>query len=271
MGGVHPVRVIWTGAGVISVMRSRYIIIGDVHGCLAELQALLERIDLQADDTVVFVGDLVDKGPDSPGVVRWIREFAEAYPVLLIEGNHEEKHRRWRHHTRNGSDIVHTMTGTAQIEAITKGLSEADIAFLETGLLYVRIPEYDAFVVHAGVPPALDYLPDNPREISGYSRKQRDVYMKMQRIRFVSPEGKILQLGHETGRDYYWATRYNGRFGTVYFGHQVFMQPKPVEFEHAIGLDLGAVHGGYLAAAVLSETGVSYVMEPARQVYSMTL
>ena len=95
--------------------------------------------------------------------------------------------------------------------------------------------------------------------------------MKMQRIRFVSPEGKILQLGHETPRDRYWATLYDGRLGTVYFGHQVFMQPGPVAFEHAIGLDLGAVHGGYLAAAVLSDSGVHYVVEPARQVYSTTL
>jgi hypothetical protein len=249
-------------------MRSRYIIIGDVHGCLIELRALLERIGPRSDDTVVFVGDLVDKGPQSPAVVRWIRTFAEAYRVVLIEGNHEEKHRRWRHHTRQGSDIVHTMTGTAQIEATSKALNAADIAFLETGRLYFRIPEYDAFVVHGGVPPALDRLPDDPREIAGYSRKQRDVYMKMQRIRFVSPEGKILQLGHETIRDHYWATRYDGRFGTVYFGHQVFMRPEPGAFEYAIGLDFGAVHGGYLAAAILSEYGVSYVMEPARQTYS---
>jgi hypothetical protein len=238
---------------------------------LAELRGLLERIGLRSDDTVVFVGDLVDKGPHSPAVVRWIRQFAEVYRVVLIEGNHEEKHRRWRHHTRQGSAIVHTMTGTAQIEAISKALSAADIAFLETGRLYFCIPEYDAFVVHAGVPPALHRLPDNPGDIAGYSRKQRDMYMKMQRIRFVSPEGKMLQLGQETVRDHYWATRYDGRFGTVYFGHQVFMQPQPVAFEHAIGLDLGAVHGGYLAAAILSENGVRYVMEPARQTYSTTM
>jgi hypothetical protein len=49
------------------------------------------------------------------------------------------------------------------------------------------------------------------------------------------------------------------------------MRPEPVEFAHAIGLDLGAVHGGYLAAAILSEHGVSYVMEPACQVYSTAM
>ena len=87
-------------------MRSRYIIIGDVHGCPVELQALIRRVEPQSDDTFVFVGDLVDKGPDSPAAVRWIRHFAERYRVILIEGNHEEKHRRWRRYHREGSAII---------------------------------------------------------------------------------------------------------------------------------------------------------------------
>ena len=247
---------------------SRYILIGDVHGCLTELQALLRRIAPRPDDTLVFLGDLVDKGPDSPGVVRWVRHLSTLYRVVLIEGNHEEKHRRWRHHMRLGSPVVHTMTGTQQIAAITQDMSAADIAFLETGRLYFRILHYDALVVHAGVPPAIAILPDDPQEIVTYTRQQRDLYGKMQRIRFVSPEGKILQLGHETERDRYWAELYDGRLGTVYFGHQVFLEPAPVAFPHAVGLDLGAVHGGYLAAAILSEQGVTYKVEPARRAYA---
>jgi predicted MPP superfamily phosphohydrolase len=120
--------------------RSRYILIGDVHGCLVELQVLIRRIALRPDDTFVFLGDLVDKGPDSPGVVRWVRHFSTVYHVVCIEGNHEEKHRRWRQHMRVGSPVVHTMTGTHQIAVITKSLGAADIAFLETGRLYFRIP-----------------------------------------------------------------------------------------------------------------------------------
>jgi hypothetical protein len=247
---------------------SRYILIGDVHGCLTELQALLDRIALRPDDTLVFLGDLVDKGPDSPAVVRWVRHLSTLYHVVLIEGNHEEKHRRWRRHMRLHSPIVHTMTGTQQIAAITQAMSVADIDFLETGQLYFRIPHYDALVVHAGVPPAITILPEDPQEIVTYTRQQRDLYRKMQRIRFVSPEGKILQLGHETERDRYWAELYDGRLGMVYFGHQVFLQPAPVVFPHAVGLDLGAVHGGYLAAAILSEQGVTYQVEPARCAYA---
>ena len=248
--------------------RPRYILIGDVHGCLDELQGLVRRIGPRPADTFVFLGDLVDKGPDCPGVVRWVRAFSTVTRVVCIEGNHEEKHRRWRQHMRQGSPVAHTMTGTAQIAALTQALSAADIAFLETGQLYYRIPHYNALVVHAGVPPMLTTLPEDPRAIHTYARKHRDLYLPMQRIRFVSPEGKILQLGHETTHDHYWATGYDGRFGTVYFGHHVFLAPAPVVFPHAVGLDLGAVHGGYLAAAILSEDGVTYEVEPARRAYA---
>jgi predicted MPP superfamily phosphohydrolase len=116
---------------------SRYILIGDVHGCLTELQALLGRIAPRLDDTLVFLGDLVDKGPESPAVVRWVRHLSTLYRVVLIEGNHEEKHRRWRQHMRLGSPVVHTMTGTQQIAAITQAMSADDIDFLETGQLPV--------------------------------------------------------------------------------------------------------------------------------------
>jgi predicted MPP superfamily phosphohydrolase len=247
---------------------ARHIIIGDVHGCLAELQALIRRLAPQPQDTFIFLGDLIDKGPNSPGVVRWVRHFAETHQVVLIEGNHEEKHRRWRQHRRQGSPIADTMTGIARMNALAQALSAEDLAFLESARLYYDMPQYQALAVHAGVPPALETLPADPWEIAAYPRKQREIYLQMLRIRFVSPEGKIRHLGDETEDDRFWATFYDGRLGTVYFGHQVFMTSAPVAFAHAVGLDLGAVHGGFLAAAVLSEQGVTYILEPARQVYA---
>ncbi len=243
---------------------ARHILIGDVHGCLTELQALIHRLVPQPDDTFVFLGDLIDKGPESPGVVRWVRHFAEAHHVVLVEGNHEEKHRRWRHHMQKGSPTANTMTSIERMAALTQALSGADIAFLDSARLYYPIPAYQVLAVHAGVPPTIESLPSDPREIAAYPRKRRDLYMQMLRIRFVSPEGKIRRLGDETEDDRYWATFYDGRLGMVYFGHQVFMTRAPVAFEHAVGLDLGAVHGGFLAAAILSDDGVSYMLEPAR-------
>src|SRR6266487_3301222 len=76
-------------------------IIGDVHGCRSELEALLGRLGWIADDagvhrhpdgrTAVFVGGLVDRGPDSPGVLRLVMGMVRAGTALCVPGNHEQK------------------------------------------------------------------------------------------------------------------------------------------------------------------------------------
>ena len=55
----------------------RTLVIGDVHGCLDELRALLDVLSPHPDEHLVFCGDLVDKGPDSAGVVQYVRELRE--------------------------------------------------------------------------------------------------------------------------------------------------------------------------------------------------
>jgi serine/threonine protein phosphatase 1 len=69
----------------------RTIIIGDIHGCFDELCALFDRVALSADDVVVSVGDLVDRGPKPGEVVRWFQDRAGA---VVLMGNHERKHVR---------------------------------------------------------------------------------------------------------------------------------------------------------------------------------
>jgi serine/threonine protein phosphatase 1 len=63
-------------------------VVGDVHGCLAELESLLGTLDPSDDDLVVFVGDLIRKGPDSLGVLDRIRTTPN---LVSIRGNNEEK------------------------------------------------------------------------------------------------------------------------------------------------------------------------------------
>ena len=83
-------------------MPGRTVVIGDVHGCIDELDALLgpAGVGVVASDTVIFVGDLVDKGPAPAAAVARARGLAmEALcEVVLVEGNHEERFRRWRRH-----------------------------------------------------------------------------------------------------------------------------------------------------------------------------
>jgi serine/threonine protein phosphatase 1 len=101
-------------------------VVGDVHGCLNALERLLERIDPSDDDLVVFVGDLVRKGPDSEGVVELV---AERSNLLSVRGNNEQK----------------LIDGRKTLDS----LSAADYAYLES--LPVALSWEDALVVHGGI------------------------------------------------------------------------------------------------------------------------
>ncbi|WP_432201026.1 metallophosphoesterase family protein [Erythrobacter sp. W53] len=74
----------------------RYYVIGDIHGCLEHFAALADAIDADAADnaayntTVVLLGDLVDRGPDSAGVIAKAREWGEQRSLRFLAGNHEE-------------------------------------------------------------------------------------------------------------------------------------------------------------------------------------
>lgn len=68
----------------------RLIAVGDIHGCSDVLTKLLESIVLQEDDTIVFLGDLVNRGPNSKSVIDIVLELADKCSVYAICGNHEE-------------------------------------------------------------------------------------------------------------------------------------------------------------------------------------
>lgn len=70
----------------------RTILIGDVHGCSAALEGLLDRTAPQPGDTLVLLGDLFDRGPDSWGVFQTVQRLAETWGerFVLLRGNHED-------------------------------------------------------------------------------------------------------------------------------------------------------------------------------------
>ena len=106
-------------------------IIGDVHGCLSELEMLLDDLDPSEDDLVVFVGDLIRKGPDNHGVVDLVRSSPN---MLSIRGNNEEK-------LINGTKVVDDLT-------------EEDLKWIRS--LPVAISWEDTLVVHGGIDPQMD-------------------------------------------------------------------------------------------------------------------
>ncbi len=100
----------------------RHVFIGDVHGCIMELNLLLEKISLKETDILVFIGDLIDKGPDSVSVVKRFTTLKYKYDVKLILGNHEEKFLRYLKHIENGTGKEKEMKGTEEFPDLIKKL-----------------------------------------------------------------------------------------------------------------------------------------------------
>ncbi len=72
-------------------MSGQTIIIGDIHGCSAELVALLDLVPRKPADRLIFLGDLINKGPDPAGVVNIVRSLR----CTCLRGNHESNHLKW--------------------------------------------------------------------------------------------------------------------------------------------------------------------------------
>ena len=230
----------------------RHIIIGDVHGMSDELAELLAKLQPRKDDEIVFVGDLIDKGPDSAGVVRIVRELAKRCYVVLVEGNHEDTHRRYRKNLEVRPEVAARQAeNKPELAEVTAQLSPEDIEFLDGSVLFHRAGDY--LVVHGGIPGTLT---DLPPPSWGWSRRTYSRASKLVlRTRRVNREtGAFLTLDKSTKDDPMWSELYDGRFGHVVYGHQPFMDGPEVK-EHSTGIDTGCVHGGRLTALVIDASG----------------
>ncbi len=68
---------------------TRHLAIGDIHGCFDTLRTLTKSVGIQADDTLITLGDYVDRGPNSCAVLDWLIRFDQSYTLVPIHGNHD--------------------------------------------------------------------------------------------------------------------------------------------------------------------------------------
>jgi len=237
---------------------SRTAVIGDVHGALGPLEALVERLALGDGDHLVFAGDLLDKGPDSPGVVRYIRQLKAASPfkVILVEGNHEDRHRRYYLNKTRRPAVAFTMASAAwDLPALDLQLSTDDRAFLAEAVPFVHLERWNVLVVHGGIPGNMVTFPETLAAAGDLKGKARGFFRQVLRTRYLDGKtGKFRSFGTERPGDVFWAEIYDGRFGHVVFGHQPFWDG-PACYPHATGLDTACIHGGALTALVLPGEG----------------
>jgi hypothetical protein len=198
----------------------RTIIVGDVHGCADELDALLARVRVAPGDSLVFVGDLVARGPDSRRVLATTRRLG----ARAVRGNHEHKLLAHRMDPRG------VKLGAAHA-LVARELDDEDWRALEAAPLWVDLDEHAARVVHAGV------VPGTP-----IARTPVEALLKM---RTLDARGR---WSDEPDAGALWGETYAGPPHVV-FGHNARQEPQLHRW--ATGLDTGCVYGGALTAMVL--------------------
>lgn len=200
---------------------ARTLIVGDVHGCIEELDRLLDAVHFDSSDRLVFVGDLVARGPDSAAVVRRARELG-AQATL---GNHEARLIDFR----NGAT---TKPLSVTHRTVADELDAADWEYLEAMPFWIDLEPHDVRVVHAAI--------DARSPIESQSRATFILARTLNDAGHPTPSAK--------GR--LWGETYEGTPHVV-FGHHAIarLQLHP----WATGLDTGCVYGGELTALVLGE------------------
>jgi len=234
----------------------RTIFIGDVHGCREELAELMREalVGTPGEDRVIFVGDLVDKGPDSLGVLRDVQRILRTFPgSCVVAGNHEEKALRF---FKSGK------LDKLKDQSWVHDATEADWAFIEAMPLTWHDQKLGIRVIHGGVFPALlEKHPDAFGRIAARGSnwhkgggKVMDRSRRMLRVRYVGQDsGDMLALGENKEGDPFWADVYDGSQGFVVYGHSPWIDGTARQNDWAVGIDTGCVFGAKLTALVVQD------------------
>ncbi len=237
-------------------------LIGDVHGCFDELVTLLEKLDYDVDPTlssvtagddtdlsssdprpltpgphfqvrhpegrkVVFLGDLVDRGPQIPAVLRLVISMVESGTALCVPGNHDMKLMR-KLKGRN-VQITHGLAESlAQLEPQPAEFKEQVVTFLDHLVSHYVLDDGRLVVAHAGM----------KEELQGRASG---------RVRDFALYGETTGETDEFGLPirYNWAAEYRGN-AIVIYGHTP--TPEPEWHNRTINIDTGCVFGGKLTA-----------------------
>ncbi len=222
----------------------RLFAIGDIHGCPGELGALLEQLPLEAGDTVCFVGDYIDRGRDSKGVVDLLLAAHTRSDVrwVFLKGNHEDMCLSFLGRGGSWGESWMVNGGAAAVRSygvdarsaparVEGAMPETHLAFFES---LERSFRWGGFLlVHAGIRPGVPWE-------------------------------------QQTNDDLFWIREEfvlhpHGLPETVVFGHTPARAPY-VDLPYKIGIDTGLVYGGTLTALELPDLVLHQVAAGSREV-----
>lgn len=236
---------------------SRFDIIGDIHGCADELEALLCKLGYTVEWSgrtptvkppdrrkVVFVGDLVDRGPRTPDVLRIAMHMVESGAAYAVMGNHDRKLMRWLD-GRNVQVTHGLQQSIEQLSAESAEFKNAAKTFLDSMRSHFWLDGGKLAVAHAGLKEEM---------IGRGSGAVREFAL------FGDTNGEMDEYGLPVRRD--WAAEYRGKTSIVY-GHVATAEAQWVN--NTICIDTGCVYGGKLTALRWPEREL--VSIPAANVY----
>ncbi len=200
--------------------------IGDIHGCLDKLRSLIQVIGAEpAGDTLVFIGDYIDRADGGPDVVDYVLAIKKKYSkVICLCGNHENMLLRYLDgidedlYLNNGGLATLNAYGISKSDSLRKRKAKipADhLRFFESLLLYYETDDY--IFVHAGLAPAVPLILQATHDL---------LWVRQE---FITS-------------DYDFGKR-------VIFGHTHLKEP--LIMQNKIGIDTGAVYGGRLSCLEL--------------------
>ncbi len=201
--------------------KERLFIIGDVHGCLHALDSLINEIEWRPErDELIFLGDYIDRGENSSGVIDYLIRLSSLSPnVRCLMGNHEDLFLDYLY----GGDINTYLFngGGATLKSYRVNgkvtVPREHISFLKSLQLYIELDDY--YVVHAGFRPGVEIAKQSLRDL----------------LWIREP---FLYSDYDFGKP-------------IIFGHTPFSVP--LVTDNKIGLDTGAVFGNRLTCIELPE------------------
>jgi len=258
---------------------SKIYAVGDIQGCAPSLRALLKK--LPADSKMIFLGDLVNRGPDSLGTLRFLKRLQEDQRIECILGNHD----------LHLLAIDAGLRKTKGLDTVQSILDAPDRAELIDWLRHrpMALSNGKVLAVHAGVLPQWDLQQtiecaqevekalrkksyksflanmygNTPRRWSsslrGYERL-RVITNALTRIRFCTPTGSMEFESKEGFKDgpqgyipWFKTPKRKTQDSLIYFGHWSTLGL--LQQQNIIGLDTGCVWGGKLTAMEIAESG----------------
>jgi len=204
----------------------RYIVYGDVHGCLEEWEELRKLLPVET-SVEICVGDILDKGPYPVEALRYARKNR----IISVMGNHEFKHlRKWL-----GRNVI---LDENQQEVYPQ-LTADDFYYIASFPFFLKLNHLT--ILHAGITNSI-HLGNAP-----LTTLKNLLY-----IRDLDQFGNPLHLHHSHPNPQFWSEIYRGGEGFVIYGHSPFLEVRQEYF--SLGIDTGVVYGNKLTAVIIEDT-----------------